>query len=57
MPSSKMDFIVATLMLDGHYKDSVFLLPFSYCKGISIAFGSYVSYKKVETSRDAGSIP
>ena len=57
MPSSKMDFMVATLMLDGHYKDSAFVFPFSNCKGILIAFGSYVYYKKVETSRDAASIP
>ena len=38
--------MVAILMLDGCYEDSAFVLPFSYCKGVSIAFGSYVSYRK-----------
>ncbi len=39
--------MVATLMLDGRCEDSAFVLPFSYFKGVSIAFGSYVSYKKL----------
>jgi hypothetical protein len=38
--------MVTTLMLDGRYEDSAFVWPFSYCKGVSIAFGSYVSYRK-----------
>jgi hypothetical protein len=47
MSSSEMDLMVATLMLDGRYEDSVFEVPFSMCEGISIAFGSYVAYKKL----------
>ncbi len=47
MQSSEMDLMVATLMLDGRYEDSAFVLPFSYCEGVLIAFGSYVSYKKL----------
>ncbi len=43
-----MDLMVATLMLDGHFEDSAFVfLPFSHCKGVLIAFGSFVSYKKL----------
>ena len=42
MPSSEMD-----LMLDGHYKESAYVVPFSICESISIAFGLYVSYKKL----------
>ncbi|KAI2506509.1 hypothetical protein MHU86_7919 [Fragilaria crotonensis] len=44
-----MDLMVATLMLDGRYEDSAFVVPFSICEGISIAFGSYVRYKKLLT--------
>ena len=44
MQSSKMDLMVATLMRDGRYEDSASILPFSYCDGVSIAFGSYISY-------------
>ena len=47
MSSSEMDLMVATLMLDGRYKDSAFVVPFSICKSISIAFGLYISYKKL----------
>jgi hypothetical protein len=46
MSSSEMDLMVATLMLDGRYEDSAFVVPFSICEGISIAYGSYVAYKK-----------
>ncbi|KAI2512121.1 hypothetical protein MHU86_2208 [Fragilaria crotonensis] len=49
MSSSEMDLMVATLMLDGRYEDSAFVVPFSICEGISIAFGSYVRYKKLLT--------
>jgi hypothetical protein len=44
MQSSEMDLMVTTLMLDGRYEDSAFVLPLTYCEGVSIAFGSYVSY-------------
>ncbi|KAI2490875.1 hypothetical protein MHU86_23698 [Fragilaria crotonensis] len=47
MSSSEMDLMVATLMLDGRYEDSAFVVPFSICEGISIAYGSYVAYKKL----------
>ena len=46
MSSSEMDLMVATLMLDGRYEDSAFVVSFSICESISIAFGLYVSYKK-----------
>jgi hypothetical protein len=34
MQSSEMNLMVATLMLDGRYEDSTFVLPFSYCEGV-----------------------
>ena len=42
-----VSLMVATLLLDGRYEDSAFVVPFSICESILIALGFYASYKKL----------
>jgi hypothetical protein len=47
MSSSENDLIAATLMIDGGYNDSVFVVPFRYCtRSKSIAFDVYARMEK-----------